>query len=218
MEPELMKVGELAERSGVSVRALHHYDDIGLLSPSGRNAAGHRLYSQDDAARLLTIRSLQQMGFSLEEIRSCLDDRRIPLVRVLEMHVARLREQLDRTRRLCERIDLVVDQLRANRGPPLGEILKTIEEIDMLEKYYTPEQLAELKERGDELGPERIKAVEAEWPRLIAAVRAEMDKGTPPTDPKVQALAKRWNELIEMFTGGNPGIRESLARMYQNEP
>ncbi|HVK71172.1 MAG TPA: TipAS antibiotic-recognition domain-containing protein, partial [Polyangium sp.] len=58
----------------------------------------------------------------------------------------------------------------------------------------------------------------AEWPALIAKVRAEMEKGTPPEDPAVQALAGRWMELVEMFTGGNPGIRQSLETMYKNEP
>jgi DNA-binding transcriptional MerR regulator len=218
MEPQLMKVGELAERSGVSVRTLHHYDEIGLLSPSGRSAAGHRLYSEDDVARLLRVRSLQQMGFSLDEIRACLDDRTFPLARVLEMRVTRLREHLDQTQQLCRRLAHVLERLRAENGASLWDILKTIEEMSMFEKYYTPDQMAELERRGEDLGPEGIRAVEAEWPKLIASVRAEMAKGTPASDPKVQALAKRWNELIEAFTGGNPAIRDSLARMYQNEP
>ena len=69
-----MKVGELAQRSGVSVRALHHYDEIGLLTPSGRSPAGHRLYSEGDVVRLLRMRWVEQIGFSLAKIRACLDD------------------------------------------------------------------------------------------------------------------------------------------------
>ncbi|MDQ3549743.1 MAG: MerR family transcriptional regulator, partial [Chloroflexota bacterium] len=64
-----MKVGELARRTGMTVRALHHYDEIGLLSPSERTASGHRLYSAAEVERLQQIASLRQIGFPLEEIR-----------------------------------------------------------------------------------------------------------------------------------------------------
>ena len=69
MQPTAMKVGELAKRTGVSVRTLHYYDEIGLLSPSHRSEAGYRLYSAEDIARLQQIKSLRQLGFRLEEIR-----------------------------------------------------------------------------------------------------------------------------------------------------
>lgn len=87
-----------------------------------------------------------------------------------------------------------------------------------METHFTPEQMAEIKERGRKLGPEHIKAVEAEWPLLIAKVRAEMEKGTDPADPRVQALAGRWGELVKEFTGGNPGIEQALGKRYQQEP
>jgi len=70
---EALKVGELARRTGLTVRALHHYDEIGLLRPSLRTEAGHRLYSEGDVARLQRVLSLRQLGFSLEEVRDCLD-------------------------------------------------------------------------------------------------------------------------------------------------
>jgi len=70
-----LSVGQLANRAGVSVRTLHHNDEIGLLSPSLRTDAGHRLYAEDDVARLLGIRSLQALGFLLRRARSELEDR-----------------------------------------------------------------------------------------------------------------------------------------------
>ncbi|MCA8973680.1 MAG: TipAS antibiotic-recognition domain-containing protein [Planctomycetes bacterium] len=88
----------------------------------------------------------------------------------------------------------------------------------MFEKYYTPEQMAQLKARAEELGADVIRGAEAEWPRLIATMRAKMDAGADPSDPEVQALARRWQELIEMFTGGDAGIRQSLSNLYRGEP
>jgi flagellar biosynthesis/type III secretory pathway protein FliH len=98
------------------------------------------------------------------------------------------------------------------------ELIHTMEVMSMVEKYYTSEQLAEIKERGRRLGEERIRQVEAEWPELIAQVRAEMEQGTDPASERVQALARRWMALVEEFTGGNPEIEKSLCTMYEQEP
>ncbi|ATB50776.1 TipAS antibiotic-recognition domain-containing protein [Corallococcus macrosporus] len=88
----------------------------------------------------------------------------------------------------------------------------------MSEKHYTPEQLQQLKARREALGEEALRAVEAEWPQLIARVRAEMDKGTDPTSEPVRALAVRWRELLTAFTGGDPGIERALNATHQQEP
>lgn len=87
----------------------------------------------------------------------------------------------------------------------------------MLEKYYTPEQLETLKQRQELLGEERIEQAQADWQTLIEQARAEMEKGTDPTSEPVKALARRSLELIQEFTGGDPGIEQSLNRMYQQE-
>jgi DNA-binding transcriptional MerR regulator len=73
MKFEALKVGELAKRTGLTVRTLHHYDEIGLLKPSLHTEAGYRLYTRGDVARLQQVLSLRQLGFALEEIRDCLD-------------------------------------------------------------------------------------------------------------------------------------------------
>ena len=69
-----MKIGDLAQKTGLSIRTLHYYDEIGLLSPSHRTDVGYRLYSNQDIIRLQQIVSLRQLGFSLKEINECLKD------------------------------------------------------------------------------------------------------------------------------------------------
>jgi MerR family transcriptional regulator, thiopeptide resistance regulator len=86
------------------------------------------------------------------------------------------------------------------------------------EKYFTPEQQEWMKDRRATVGESRIREVEAEWPKLIAEVRAEMEKGTPPNDPCVMALAERWRGLVLEFTNGNLGISKAVATMYNEEP
>src|ERR687885_1099790 len=89
------RVGELARRTGVSVRTLHYYEEIGLLSPSRRTEAGHRLYTAGDIVRLQKIKSLRYLGLTLEEIRDCLDRPDFSVRRVIELHLSRLREQIE---------------------------------------------------------------------------------------------------------------------------
>lgn len=212
------KVGELAKRTGLTVRTLHHYDAIGLLRPSHRTAADHRLYAEADIARLQQIQSLRQLGFSLAEIRDALDRRGLSRQQVLELHLSRLRDQIELQQRLYRRLAAIAGRLAAAEEVSVAELTQAMEEMKMYEKYFTPEQMDELQQRGREVGPERIREVEAEWPRLIAEVRAEMEKGTDPSEPRVQELARRWTGLVREFSGGSPGIEKSVATMYRQEP
>ncbi len=213
-----MKVGELAKRTGVSVRTLHYYDEIGLLSPLRRSEASYRLYAAEDIVRLQQIKSLRQLGFTLEEIREWLDRPASSVEHVIGLHINRLREQIALQRRLCERLEAIMSGLRrAEAEISVEEFIQAIEVMTMVEKYYTPEQLAWLKERANQIGQERIREVEAEWPRLMAEVRAEMKKGTDPASERVQSLAKRWMGLMQEFTGGNPEIERAARSMWDSE-
>jgi DNA-binding transcriptional MerR regulator len=218
MRPEAIRVGDLAKRTGVSVRTLHYYEEIDLLVPSRRSEAGYRLYSDADVVRLQQIMSLRQLGFPLEQIRDCLQRGDVPLLRVIAMHLAGLREQIALQGQLCDRLEMIARGLAQAEQPSVADLLHTMEAMKRVEKYYTPEQMEWLKERRETVGDERIREVEAEWPRLMAEVRAAMDAGTDPSDPHVQALAARWQGLVREFTGGNPGIEKSLRTMYENEP
>src|SRR5260370_11673481 len=102
MQFEALKVGELARRTGLTVRTLHHYDEIGLLKPSLHSEAGYRLYTAADVARLQQVLSLRQLGFALEEVRDCLDRPCFSPLEVIRLHVARLREQIELERKLSE--------------------------------------------------------------------------------------------------------------------
>jgi MerR family transcriptional regulator, thiopeptide resistance regulator len=217
MKLEALKVGELAKRTGLTVRTLHHYDDIGLLKPSLHTESGHRLYTVHDLAQLQQIVSLRQLGFSLEQVRDCLERHDYSPLEVIVLHAARLREQVELQQRLCERLEAIAAHLRAAGDVSADDFLKTIEGMTMIESYYTPEQMEYLKQRREQVGDERIQQVQKEWPELIAQVRAEMQKGTAPTAPDVVELARRWVGLINEFTGGDQGIERSVGRLWKEQ-
>src|SRR2546423_6123298 len=109
----MWKVGQLAKRTGISVRTLHHYDQIGLLTPSHRTEAGHRLYDRDDVVRLQQIVMLRQLGFALDEIGAALRRADTALPRLIDLHLGRLRQQIERERRLYARLEQMSAWLRA---------------------------------------------------------------------------------------------------------
>jgi MerR family transcriptional regulator, thiopeptide resistance regulator len=92
-----------------------------------------------------------------------------------------------------------------------------MEAMTMIEKHYSPDQLAQLKERRRAMGDEALRQAERDWAELIAAVEAEHERGTDPGDPRVQELAARWQGMVDAFTGGDAGIERSLAAMYAEE-
>ena len=212
-----MKVGDLARRTGLSVRTLHHYDDIGLLPPAGRTRSGHRLYDARQVRRLQQIASLRQVGLSLDEIAACLDRPDYSLERTLDLHIERISQEMDEQRRLRRLLEGLRDRVARAEEVTIDDLTRTIQATLRLERYFTPEQGRALEARGKEVGQERIREVEAEWNDLFAAFGDAMDRGLDPGSDEVRALARRSAALVAEFTGGDPGIRESLTRMYREE-
>ena len=217
MQPILMKIGELAKQTGLSIRTLHYYDEIGLLKPLERTDTGHRLYAESDIVRLQQIMSLRQFSFSLEEIRDCLESPDFDLSRALKLHMSRLQEQIELANKIYNRLEAIAESLNRKEDVSIQNLIETIEVMSMFEKYYTQEQLEELKQRRLQFGDEQIRQGEAAWKELISQVQTEMQKGSDPASETMQQLAKRWMSLIQAFTGGNPEIEKSLNTMYQQE-
>ena len=211
------KVGELARQTGLTVRALHHWEERGLVVPSRRTAAGHRLYDDRDVRRVYEVVALRELGLSLEAIADVLAPERDRLEGILAAHLAQVEARLTALRDLRTTLAALVAGLRSSAVPGSSDLIGLIDEVSKMTEtfnnYFTDSQLAALEARRQELGEDTIRATEREWPGLIAAVQAEMDAGTDPASPRVQALAARWAELLEAFHGGDPGLKEGLYRM-----
>jgi MerR family transcriptional regulator, thiopeptide resistance regulator len=207
------KIGELAAASGVTVRTLHHYDELGLVRPGLRTGAGHRIYTPEDVGRLYRVLALRRLGLSLEAIAQALEEP-AGLLDTVRAHREDVARALELHRRLLDELTRLLDHL--DEQPP-DTLIETIEVMQMIEHHYTPEQLEALAERRELLGEDGMVRAQAEWGELIAAMTAHRRDGTDPADPEVQALAARWQGLIEEFTGGDPGIRASLERVYREQ-
>ena len=206
----LMKIGELAKQTGLSIRTLHYYDEIGLLSPSHRTEVGYRLYSNQDIIRLQQIVSLRQLGFSLKEIYECLSNPDLSLQQTIDLHRARVKEQMALSRTLLKRLDVISTELQTTRSVAVENLIQVMETISMTkQQYFTPEQ--------QKIIESRFHQAEAEWQQMLVQARTEMRKGTDLNSPSVQELAGRWQAIITFLTGGDEQIYQSLVRMYQHE-
>jgi MerR family transcriptional regulator, thiopeptide resistance regulator len=207
----MWKIGELAQRTGLTVRTLHHYDEIGLLTPAERSDGGHRVYDEASVQRLYRIASLRGLGFPLDAIAQALDSNAFDPRTAVDDHITRLEAQIAQEQQLVGKLHALRERLDAD------DFLTTIEELTMHQRYYTLEQLEQLEQRRQEFGEEQIRAVEQEWAEIFATLKAEMEAGTDPADPKLRPIGERSRELLKMFTGGDPGIEASLKTMYETE-
>ena len=126
------RVGELAATAGLTVRTLHHYEEIGLLVASVRTAAGHRLYTDADVERLYRISLLRQIGLPLAKIAHMLDDPAWNVRAALATHLREVEGQLAAAGRVRAQLLRLVSY-QDESGPATDELLKLLEEMTMLE-------------------------------------------------------------------------------------
>lgn len=206
----LLKVGELARRAGVTVRALHHYDSIGLLRPSGRSEGGYRLYDRDDVARLHGIQTLRQMGVPLAEVAQLLDGGAASLQAILARQIGALNQEIARTEALRERLGVMQMVLAAGGQPGIDDWLASLAMMRTFERYFSVDELKHAFERW--------KACEAEWPPLVQALRAAMDGGVPADAPELQPLALQWLDQATRWMDGDIGFLGRWSRMLHEQP
>jgi MerR family transcriptional regulator, thiopeptide resistance regulator len=207
-----LKVGELAKRSGLTVRTLHHYDAIDLLKPSARAENGYRLYDRADVARLHRIQALRGFGLPLAEIGAYLDQPESSLADLVARQLAVLDQQIGKAARLRARLADLHDTLEQGREPELADWLETLEMMTMFDRYFSQEELERLPMvRQTQTQP-------SEWTDLVAEVQALRDAGVAPADGRARALADRWMTLLARDTNNDARLFAKLNRMHENEP
>lgn len=215
---------EFARRAGVTVRALHHYDRLGLLKPSGRSRAGYRLYSDRDLVRLEQIVALKFIGFPLSKIRELLQRKGLhdskdlaATLRRQRQSIAEKREHLDRAVRAIDRAEAAVAAGQESDWELFRKIIEVIQmqtRKDWMKKYYTEEQLADLRKRWS---PEVQAESERGWAELARDTEAAIARGEEPGGETGRQLALRRRKLVEKFTGGDPGMEENLRKLYADK-
>lgn len=221
------RIHEFAKLAGVTVRALHHYDRLRLLSPAHRSERGYRLYGHEDLGRLERILVLRYLGLSLREIAALLDtpDGRgaEPLTVTLARQRATLRERRDGLDRVVRAIEHAQRRAQDAAEPEWLLCQSILKEIQMQQatdwraKYYSPEALEALRSHRAAMTPEQRADAGARWRSLLADVQSALDRQVPPDSAEGRALVARWIRLGDEFTLGNKEILEGYQRMHADE-
>ena len=221
------KVKEVAEWAGVSVRTLHYYDEIGLVVPEQVTLAGHRLYSNRNLERLQQVLFFREIGFSLQEIKSTLDNPDFDRKRALTAHKELLLEQKKRLEDIIATVDKTIQAVEGGYPMSKNEMfngfdMKAIEEhkakyaAEAREKYGDAAMDA-VEKRTNSYMQEDWARYHAESEAINARIIEAMDRG--PADPQVQEGVAGLRQLItRYFYDCKLEIFRGLADLYVDDP
>lgn len=211
MEKTVLKIGELAARSGLTVRALHHYDSIELLTPSARADSGYRLYNRDDVERLHKIQALRKFGMSLADIATFLASPDAPFADIVAQQIVALDQQIKHATTLRDQLSQLQRQMPSDEAPALEDWLGALEHMKLYEQYFTPEELRRLPFW------QQSARRNASWRGMVAEVQSLMLRGVPTDSEEASALSQRWMETLEHDTATNPAFAHRMTMMMQQE-
>ncbi|SDW53831.1 DNA-binding transcriptional regulator, MerR family [Amycolatopsis xylanica] len=220
-------VGKVAGLAGITVRTLHHYDEIGLLSPSGRSPAGYRSYSESDVDRLQRVLYYRELGFALDEIATLVDDPGTDAMAHLKRQHELLVERIGRLERMVASVE------HAMEARTMGHALTPEEKLEVFGGFKEPEGYAEQVAANWGGTPEwqRGQAVVAsmgkqDWIDAEAARRswvdrllAVVDSGAAATDAAAMDLAEEHRAMLGRFMGEcSPERQAQIAELYVTDP
>ncbi|WP_370323684.1 MerR family transcriptional regulator [Euzebya sp.] len=216
-------VSELAQMAGVTVRTLHHYDEIGLLRPSQRSEAGYRLYDRADLQRLQQILFWRALGFSLSEIQDVLDDPDYDRVEALTSQRAMLARQLEDVTAMVKAVD---DAIAEARGGP------EVDELEMFETFNSDEYRAEAEARwGDtdawrqsqdrvgRMSDAQKRDLVREGEAFVRHLAETFQRGVAPDSVEAMDLAEEARLAIDrQFYDCSREMHVNLGEMYVADP
>ena len=221
------EVGTVADLAGVTVRTLHHYDEIGLLVPSARSAAGYRLYDEADLDRLHRVLVYRGLGFSLEEVAAVLDDPETDTAGHLRRQHALLSERISR----LEDMRLAVEKMMEART--MGIKLTREEQFEVFgEDWLGEEYEAEAEQRWGEsdawkqsqartsgYGKEQWLQIKAEGDAVEQGLAAALRAGEPADGPVAMDLAEEHRlQITRWFYDCDHEFHRNLGQMYTDDP
>lgn len=192
------RVGEVAAATGLTVRALRHYDDIGLLVPSERSSAGHRRYTNDDLGRLYAVHALRQLGLPLADVTRVLIDEPDPRD-VVRGQLALLDQSITAAQRLRRGLHGLLATLENATEPSVHTLTTLIKEMILMENPFTPEQLRELTEGRRRMTEQLTGAQFAEMAQQRQTAMAQL-----PADD-LAAMTRRRAARTSAPIDGQPG-------------
>lgn len=223
---DLLTVSEVSQLAGVSVRALHHYDEIGLLQPSGRTEAGYRLYDHADLERLQEILLFREVEVPLADIATLLAGGALDRVAALELQREMLQDKSTRTRALIASVDRTINAERTGVRMTNDEMFEVFGDFDPAEHADEARDRWGGTDAYRESARRTARYTKADWERfkaeneqVNAGTIALMDAGVAANDPRAMDLAEQARLQIDhWFYPCSHEMHVGLAEMYIADP
>ncbi|MFD2132400.1 MerR family transcriptional regulator [Pseudogracilibacillus auburnensis] len=208
----MYSIGQLSKKTGVTVRTLDYYDEIGLITPSSKTEGGHRLYSDDDVMRLEQVLALKFMGFSLQQIQEVLDRPTATWEDSLEKQLKMIRQQQKQLKELERAVQSVLYSVQfedAINWAIIFEIIQMFKQSkesvqDLFEHYFNPNEYKEIQDMGKRMDEQDLQ----EWQDIYHDVRANIH--VHPGSDTAQRLARRWMDKVDEMFAGNKEIEAKM--------
>lgn len=236
-----LRIGQVAERSGVSAKALRLYEQRGLLKPCTHSEAGYRLYGPDALRRLMQVVLLRRSGFTLAQIAQLLSSATPVIAGLLGERIGALERDLADKSRALRSLRAIAERVGSASTLDLDRLLESITMTNTLDLHLADARRTEILERADafgalqspveaarvrtrveqrlcELGPDGLEAAQRPWRALSADIRAAMAEGLPASDATVRALAHRWQAQLRSFIAADPAFLSKLRDAYTRHP
>ena len=219
-------VSDVAGATGITVRTLHHYDEIGVLHPAGRSRSGYRIYEDADLERLQEILFFRELGFSLDEIRRSLSDpgldRRETLLRQRSLMV----DQVNRFRQMVNAIDSALDSIdegmtmnKEDMFEVFGEFNPSEHEEEAKERWGDSDLYQESRRRTRTYGKDQWKEAVGEGRTIAGELAALLSSGAEPHSVEAMDLAERHRQHIsQWFYPCSLEVHVGLGEMYVVDP
>jgi len=219
-------VGDVAKLAHVSVRTLHHYDEIGLLAPSERSEAGYRLYTHEDLSNLQQVLFYKELGFGLDEIRGIMNDPAFDRREALLSQRDLVAEHLLRLEALMGLIDKTLVSLEGGTAMTKEEMFEVFGDFDPAEHEEEVQQRWGDTDAYKESSRRTKRYTKDDWARFKAESEANgtvmvelFDAGVEPTDPRAMDVADEARMIIDRwFYPCSREMQVCLGEMYVADP
>jgi DNA-binding transcriptional MerR regulator len=215
-------VKQLASLAGVSVRTLHHYDEIGLLTPPVIGANGYRYYDESSVLRLQSVLFYRELDFPLEAIKAVLDRPDFDALAALQSQRAALEARLGRLHRLIATLDQTIHHLQGQKTMSTQQLFAgfTPEQekayADEAARRWDPKTVRASQQKWARYTPAQKEQIKAEGKSLYRDLLAALPDG--PAVPAVQAAITRWRRHLEYFWTPSDEQCLALATGYRDDP
>ena len=218
-------VGEVSRLAGVTVRTLHHYDDVGLLRPSGRTASGYRLYAAADLDRLQRILCYRELGFGLEEITAILDDPAVDPVDHLRRQHALLTNRVGQLRRMVAAIEKTMEARKMGIDLDPQELFEVFGDADPTVHHEEAERRWSGTDAWTESQRRTAAYTKDDWKRMLDEQRQiqqgfadEMGAGTPADGAAMDRAEEHRQHIERWFHPCGYQMHRGLGDMYVANP